>query len=631
MITETDSGKKQILVVEDEGLIAADLQRRLERLGYSAPAVAHSGEEALVCARSTPFDLVLMDIRLKGPMDGITTAQRLKHELQMPVVYITAHADHDTVDRAKLTEPYGYVIKPIVDANLRSAVQIAIYKSEMERRLRTSEAWLAATLGSVGDGIIACDTSGEIAFMNRVAEQFTGWDTADAKGRLLMDVLGLYEDSSTRPARNPIFDLFPGEHRAYWVISKNGAENLVEIGCVENRSGDELLGSVLVLRDIRQRRELEGRLLQSQRMEAVATMAGGLSHDFNNLLMIMMGSAEELVTQLSGDQKSIAAEIKQAAVMASSITSQLLILSRRDSIQPEVLNLNELILEIQPLITHSLGKNRTFATDLGWPSAFLWNNRGRLKQVLLNLVLNARDAMSPGSELRVATSLLEVEEESAQAREYRPGRYARLCVSDNGNGMDKATLARIFEPFFTTKPAGAGTGLGLSIVHSIIAQSGGHIKAASEPGKGTSFEILLPMIGSFQGGVDEAPSAETILLVENEAKIRRLMHTYLEREGFQLLEASNGEEAELLANAYRHPIDILVTDVIMPGKKGPDLAQALAPRRPDMKVLFVSGYRHDTLERFVGPEAELLPKPFPASELVRRVRKLLGQPVPQRA
>jgi len=366
-------------------------------------------------------------------------------------------------------------------------------------------------------------------------------------------------------------------------------------------------------------------------MEAVATMAGGLAHDFNNLLMIVMGGAEELVAQLSGEQRSMAEEIKQAAVMASSITSQLLILIRRDSAKSEVVNLDELICEIQPLISHSLGKNRTLATDLGSPSAFVFGNRSRLKQVLLNLALNARDAMASGCELRIRTSLFEVEEESPQSREYRPGRYARLSVADTGKGMDRATLARIFEPFFTTKPAGAGTGLGLSIVHSIIAQSGGYIKANSEPGKGTDFEILLPSIGTFQASGSACSSSETVLLVENETKVRRLMHVYLEREGFQILDASNGEHAELIAGAYRQPIHMLVTDVLMPGKNGPELAQDLGPKHPEMKVLFVSGYRHDTLDQFVGPEAELLAKPFPAAELVRRVRKLLREPVPTRA
>jgi two-component system cell cycle sensor histidine kinase/response regulator CckA len=628
MPVEEETARKQILVVEDEGLIAADLQKRLERMGYSAPAIAHSGEEALGYARKTPFDLVLMDIRLKGPMDGVTTAQRLKHELQMPVVYITAHADHDTVERAKLTEPFGYVIKPVADASLRSAVQIAIYKNEMERRLRTSEGWLATTLGSVGDGIMACDTSGEIVFMNRVAEQLTGWESGAAKGKLLMDVLGLYEESSPQAAKNPVYDLFPGEHRVYSLVSKSGSETAVEIGCVENRAGDELLGAILVLRNIGPRREMERRLLQSQRMEAVAGMAGGLAHDFNNLLMIMMGSADELYPRLSGEEQRLAAEIKQSASMASSITKQLLILSRRDAARVEILNLNDVICEMQPLVSHTLGRVRTLATDYGSPAPFVRSDRSRVKQALLNLALNARDAMPSGGELRISTAAIDIEAETPQGRQYRPGRYARLCVADNGKGMDKATLARIFEPFFTTRAAGEGTGLGLAIVHSIVVQSGGYITATSEPGRGTTFEILLPAMGTFQGSLEER-SAEgspvTVLLVEDENKIRRLMHGYLEREGFQLLEASNAEEAEAIAAAYRDPIHVLVADVFMPGRNGSELARRLAPLQPDMKVLFVSGYRHDALDQFEG--AELLLKPFPASELVRRVRKLVAQPV----
>ena len=630
MREEQGTGKKQILVVEDESLIAADLQKRLERMGYSAPAVAHSGEEALGYARKTPFDLVLMDIRLKGPMDGIAAANRLKHELQMPVVYITAHADHETVERAKLTEPFGYVIKPVADATLRSAVQIALYKDEMERRLRTSEAWLATTLGSIGDGIIACDTSGEIAFMNRVAETLTGWESSKAKGKPLMDVVGLYEESSAQTAKNPVFDLLPGEHRVYTLISRTGAVIAVEIGCVENASGDEVVGSVLVLRNVGPRRELESRLMQSQRMEAVAGLAGGLAHDFNNLLMIMMGCADELCARLSPEDQQLAAEIKQSASIASSLTQQLLILSRRDAARVEVLNLNEVICEFQPLISHTLGKGRTLTTDCGSPAAFVRGDRSRLKQVLLNLALNARDAMASGGELRISTAAIDVEPDSSQGRQYRPGRYARLRVTDSGKGMDKATLTRIFEPFFTTKAAGEGTGLGLAIIHSIVVQSGGYITATSEPGRGTTFEILLPSIGTFQGSVDQLPAASppaTVLVAEDEAKIRRLMHGYLEREGFQLLEAGSAEEAESIATAFRHPINVLVADVVMPGRNGAELARRLAARQPQMKVLFISGYRHDAIDQTCGPDAELLLKPFPGSELVRRVKELVAQRV----
>lgn len=257
----------------------------------------------------------------------------------------------------------------MADASLRRAVQIALYKDETERRLRTSEGWLAITVGSIGDGIIACDNSGEIAFMNRVAERLTGWESPTAKGKRLMDVLGLYEESSTQAAKNPVLDLLPGEHRVYSLISKTGAETAVEIGCVENGSEDDPLGSVLVLRDVGPRREFESRLLQSQRMEAVGGLAGGLAHDFNNLLMIMMGNVDELCTRLTAEEQRLAADIKQSASIASSITPQLLILSRRDAPRIEVLNLNEVICEFQPLISHTLGRGRILATDCAPPAA----------------------------------------------------------------------------------------------------------------------------------------------------------------------------------------------------------------------------------------------------------------------
>jgi two-component system, cell cycle sensor histidine kinase and response regulator CckA len=631
--------RKQILVVEDEGLIAADIQKRLERLGYPVPSIARSGEEALRRARSTPFDLVLMDIRLKGDMDGIATAQALKDELKTPVVYITAHSDPETIDRAQLTEPFGYILKPIGDGDLRSVVQISLYKAEMERRLRTSEAWLSTTLRSMGEGIVATNTNGEIVFMNAVAERITGWPGGAADGRPLMEVLGLFEESVRLPAKNPTFDLLPGENRAYTLISKTGAKTPVEIGCFENRSMDEVLGAILVVRDISSRKEMETRLMQSHRMEAVANMAGGLAHDFNNQLTVILGYAEELCSRLTNGDREQAIEIRQSASVASSITGQLLTLSRREVVRWEVLNVSEVVCQVQPMISHSLGKAGTLTTDLGSTQGFVRGDRNQLKQVLLNLALNARDAMPAGGELRIESSMLELDAESAARRLYRPGPYVRLRVADSGGGMDQATLSRIFEPFFTTKKAGAGTGLGLSIVHSIIAQNGGYISATSEIGRGTSFEILLPCIGTFRGlsefsgeerrsaGDDPVP---TVLLVEDEDGVRRLMHGYLEREGYQLLEARDPAEAELIAEVYREPIHILVTDVMMPGMTGPQLAGRLAPLRPEMKVLFVSGYRHDALEPSgLGiQDVNVLSKPFPASELLRRVRMLLNRRAP---
>jgi two-component system, cell cycle sensor histidine kinase and response regulator CckA len=369
-------------------------------------------------------------------------------------------------------------------------------------------------------------------------------------------------------------------------------------------------------------------------MEAVANMAGGLAHDFNNQLTVILGYIEELDGRVAGKDKSAAMEIRQAAAVAASITSQLMVLSRRGEARLEVLNINEVIGEVAPMLSHTLGKARKVVMELGSPPGSVRCDRNQLKQVLLNLALNARDAMAAGGVLRIETSIAEVRSDSREARLYHPGQYVRLRVADTGAGMDKATLARIFEPFFTTKKAGFGTGLGLSMVHSIIVQSGGYISAGSEIGRGTAFEILLPAVGTFRR-INEAPGAErstgdgttpTVLLVEDDDAVRRLMHTFLEREGYQLLEAENAEEAEGLAELYDRPIHILVTDVLMPGMTGPDLAARLGPLRPHLKTLFVSGCPHDALERLglSTSELNLLPKPFLTAEFLRRVQMLIN-------
>ena len=625
--------RKQILVVEDEGLIADDIQRRLERLGYAVPAIASSGEEALRFARNTAFDLVLMDIRLQGEMDGIATARALKDVLQTPVVYLTAHADADTVSRATLTEPLGYILKPVSDLNLRSTVQIALYKHEMEQRVRAGEAWLSTTLRSVGEGIVATNAAGEMVFVNAVAERLTGWTGAEAIGRPLMDVLHLNEESGGRAAGNPVLDLLPDERRSYLLISKTGTSTPVEVSYSENRSERERLGSVLMVRDLRARREMEARLIQSQRMEAIANLAGGLAHDFNNALMVILGCADELETELKDDHhRERAAEIRQAATLAASISKQLLTLSRRDVSSAEVLDIDGVIGEIQPLIARSLGAGLKLELELGSSAGLVRGDRNRLKQVFLNLALNARDAMTRGGEMRISTSLVDIGAGSRESRDHRPGQYVKIQVADSGQGMDAPTLARIFEPFFTTKRSGAGTGLGLAIVHAIVMQSEGYIGASSEIGKGTSFEILLPRAEEPHkaGGPGETAavdeSAPTVLLVDDEDGVRRLMHGCLTREGYQLLQARNAEEAEQIAQACSGPIHLLVTDVAMPGMSGLQLAQRLLPLRPEMKTLFVSGCVNDELGGAALRPGQVLSKPFPPLELAKRVRSLLQRP-----
>jgi PAS domain S-box-containing protein len=617
--------QKRILIVEDESLIAADLELRIARLGYPAPVIVHSAEEALECARLTRFDLVLMDVRLNGDMDGVAAAAALQSELRTPVVYVTAHADEETIERAKFTEPLGYLLKPISDGDLRTVIQTALHKANMERRLRTSAAWLATTLRSVGDGIVATDSDGQVAFLNPAAERLTGWPDGEARGHGLMDVLRLHDEVSGQLARNPLFELAERETRTYTLVSQAGAGTAVELECFENRAADEVLGAVITVRDIARRREIEARLLQSQRMDAIANMAGGLAHDFNNQLMVILGYAEELIGCLSGEPRAQAAEIRRAASLAATTTTQLLALSRHGGGGFEVLKIDDVVRDVRPLLAQTLGSNVTVTTQLAFPMGYLRGDRTQLRQLFLNLARHAGGVKPAGTEMRIETSTVEIAAGDALARQYRPGSFVKVIVSDNGGGMDPAALARIFEPRFEPVKEPFGSGLGLSLVHGIVTESGGFIAAQSAAGKGTRFEILWPSVGSFHGtGLAGAPS---VLLVEDEDGVRRLMHRLLEREGYQLLAARNAEDAEEIAGVYANEIDLLITDVVMPGITGPQLAERLRPSHPSMKVLFVSGYRHDALDQkgLLDPGAQILGKPFSSTPFLRQVQLLLKQ------
>jgi two-component system cell cycle sensor histidine kinase/response regulator CckA len=606
----TPIARKKILVVEDEGLIADDIRRRLERLGYSVPATANSGEEALELLRAQSFDLVLMDIRLKGEMDGIAVAEQLQRDRRVPVVYLTAHADQDTVSRATTTEPFGYILKPIADGNLRSTVQIALYKHELERRLRISEAWLSTTLRSIGDGIVAIDANGEVAFLNTAAERLTGWTAADAKGRALMEILALRDQPSGEPARNPVFDLLRDESRVYLLESPAGHSVPVEVECFENRDDRELLGAIVALRDVRDRMEREALQIQAQRMDAVATLAGGMAGDFDGVLTGLQAQVGDLYAQLSGEEREQAGRMRQMVSRLAALATQLSALSRPDPLRVESIDVNQAIREAGDALSLCLGPDVALECALHPCSGFIQADRNRFRQVLINLALHARETM-PGGTLRIETAIVDFDAGEAAARRYRGQWFVRLRFTEPGVASDAARLSEIFEPRFT------GSRFGLAIAHRIVVRSGGHIQAFGDPGKGTVFEILWPCIGTYRGiaglvgrdrGHDPIP---TILLIEEEDEIRRAMERCLEEEGYQVLAAKTPDRAETVAAAHRRPVALLV---------GGAAAAPLAERLKIPATLYLSGYRHDRPE-----DPGVLLKPFPIGELQRRVRTLVGK------
>ena len=582
--------RKSILIVEDEGLIADDIQRRLERLGYSVPAIASTGEEALRFARSFAFDLVLMDIRLKGDMDGIAAADRLRREFHAPVVYLTAHADQDTVSRAALTEPFGYILKPIADSSLRSVLQIALYKHEMESRLRASEAWLSTTLRSIGDGILATDPDGAIVFLNAAAARLTGCTAEDAKGRPLLEILSLRDERTGDPASNPVVDLFPDETRAYQLAPRAAGAFPVEVQCFENRDGEETFGAIIVVRDIRARRESEAQLIQSQRMAAIAALSGGLAADFSGMLSRLGSQADDLYSQLAGASREQAGEIRHGLSRASALTAQLAALSNPGPAQNEAIPVHDTIAGFRDSLAACLGEHIALEIAPDPAPGYIHADPARFHQLLLNLAIHAREALPQGGSWRIESSVIELAASDSLSRRSASQWFVEL----RSTGSNQSASLDMFEPRFG--PQG-GNRFPLAIAHAIVAHAGGRITASS-----AGIEILLPCIATHH----PADSRSTALLIEEEDELRRAMVEALLEEGFQVIAARNITHAEWAAAAHRHPIVMLISDAT---------GTPLAERLHIPANLLVSGYR-----RFASSDGAALVKPFPIEEFRRRIR-----------
>jgi signal transduction histidine kinase/CheY-like chemotaxis protein len=381
-------------------------------------------------------------------------------------------------------------------------------------------------------------------------------------------------------------------------------------------------------------RKSEEHLRQSQKMEAVGRLAGGIAHDFNNLLTAIIGYSSLLHERLNGDESAIqqVLEIKNAGERAASLTQQLLAFSRRQVLQPKVLDLNAIVVDFERMLRRLVGERITVVIDC---EPTLWQVKadpGEIGRAIMNLSLNARDAMPDGGTLTIETANVTLTEADARNHELAPGRYVQMAVRDTGIGMDVEVRAHIFEPFFTTKETGQGTGLGLATVVGIVEQSGGTIRCESEPGRGTTFTTFLPAVAEAvdkgarpPGSLAEAPKgSEVVLLVEDEEAIRRLTRMILQERGYVVIDASNGREGLTLCETHAGPIHLLVTDVVMPELGGRELAQAALKQRPGMKVMFISGHTQDVvLKEGVQKGSAFLQKPFTPFGLAQKVRETL--------
>jgi PAS domain S-box-containing protein len=480
------------------------------------------------------------------------------------------------------------------------------------------------------DAVFTTDLAGRVTAFNRTAEAMTGLNRADVLEHDVRDLL---------PAELRAAFVWPPESGAralpIELRAKDGRALRAELSTRVLTENGQPIAVLAVCRDVREREALEGQLRQAQKMEAVGQLAGGVAHDFNNLLTVIQGNGELLMAEFDGDdpRRQDLVQIVEAGHRASALTRQLLAFSRRQIDQPRVFELGGLVTGLEPMLRRLLGEKVAIAAIVPDRAAHVRADPAQMEQVIINLAVNARDAMPEGGTLTIETTVVDVDENAQWAGGPPAGRYALLSVRDTGMGMDADTIARIFEPFFTTKEQGRGTGLGLSTVYGIVQNAGGHVRVHSEPGQGATFRVYLPHVTAAVDAVADARDvklpggSETILLVEDEDAVRALTARVLRRLGYTVVEARHGRDAIARAEAHPDPIHLLISDVVLPEMSGGRVAEALRARIPDLPVVFMSGYTDDEIVRadLEKPDTSFLQKPFTAAELAKCVRDVLSR------
>ncbi len=638
-----------IVVVEDEAIIARDLKKTLEGLGYTVPPPVASGAQALAAVIAHRPDLVLMDIRIQGEMDGIETAALIAKNHGTPVIYLTSYSDDATLARATLTGAYGYLLKPFHDRDLRTAIEVALQKRQLERRLSERERWFATTLKSIGDAVIATDVLQRITFMNVVAERVTGWTSSDATGKQLGEVMRLVDEKTGAPAGSPLEHAFQEgfivELPPVLLSPKHGGQRSITDSAAPIVDDEgKTLGGVVVFRDVTEQRHLEARVARSERLAAIGTMSAGMAHEINNPLAYVLANvtfAIEGLLEVKEQLRSVAgsgadalasrvAEIADALGDARDgservhrIVHDLKKFGRLDKADASVLELSE-VLESAIRMTENIVRHHARIRRQYGTTPFVEAAESQLGQVFINLLVNAAQAMGEGQ--------VETKEIVVATHTDVTGR-AVVEIRDTGPGIPQETLRRIFDPFFTTKDVGQGSGLGLSIAHSIVESLGGEISVESRVGKGTTFRVALPP--AKPRDLRKVPIAQPVaarrgrvLVIDDEPAIGRVVSRVLQNEHDVIVVADAREALPRIAAG--EVFDVVFCDLMMPGMTGMDFFEVLRESNPDLarRVVFVTGgaFTARTTEFLEKTSNASLSKPFDPIAIRRIVADYLGPP-----
>lgn len=636
-----------ILVVEDERIVARGIQRELQEMGYAVPELASTGEEAVQKADQLRPDLVLMDIVLKGQVDGIEAARTIRERFDIPVIYLSAYEDENTLGRARLTEPFGYLLKPYEEKELHTTIEMALHKHRMEQQIKHAERWLHATLSSIDDAVLATDARLAVRFLNPIGEALTGWEAGDALGQDLDEVCQLLDERTGVPVsslagraiRESVGIDLPD---AVLLRSRDARRTPVEghVAPIHDEQG-VFIGVVMVLRDVSERRQLEElrrqneeQRRQAEKMQAVSRLAGGIAHDFNNLLTVILGNTTLAASELTADdpRRDLLGQAETAAARAAGLVEQLLGFSGQTRVSLKPLNFNVFIEEILGALRRTLADSITMEFHPGPDLWLIQADTGQLREVLLNLCLNAQDAMPQGGKLTIETrnATLEAPLPSGQGK-AQTGEFVQLRVRDTGRGIATEARQRIFEPFYSTKRL-AGAGLGLALVYGVVEQHHGWIECTSALQAGTAFDIYLPRYWQ-RVAREPLPSSvkprrigpKTVLLADDEPMLRELARTVLEAQGYRVLMAEDGQQALDIFQKEWADIDLVILDLTMPRLSGRDACREMQETDPHVRVLFSSGYFAEDMTEENPAVLGLINKPYHPNDLIDKVRAALTE------
>jgi two-component system cell cycle sensor histidine kinase/response regulator CckA len=630
----------RILIVEDEHIVAEHIRQSLVHLSYKIAGIASSGREAYQMASETGPDLVLMDIVLKGKMDGIETAHRILNELNIPVVYLSAYTDEKTIQRAKITEPYGYIVKPFDESSLKSSIEIALHRHTMQKNPADPEVPEVRILRSFSEMIVFHDLNYRVIWANEAAGKAFGIKPGNLVGKRCRDLWKKQKVSCRSCPVGP-------------VVSARGIVDTEVISADERvwsvrgypvyDVSERMIGIVEVSREITsekqiqaEKRSINTQLQQAQKMEAIGILTGGVAHDFNNILTAIQGSVEMALFHVTESEPIYRdlKEIQVASARAINLTRQLLLFSRKHPTVFKPVYLNGTIQNLLKMLKRLIGEDIHIETRLDTALWTIRADQSKMEQVLMNLVINAREAMPQGGIIRITTENVNLQSgiEKVMA-ESSPGDFIRLTVKDTGEGIEAGVLNRIFEPFFTTKGKSKGTGLGLSVVYGIIKHHKGWVDVHSEPGKGSVFNIYLPAIpeAMTESKVSRISieslrgNGEHVLVVEDADDVRGFTISALREHGYQVTAVTNARDAWSLIQDQEAEYDLLFADVVLPDQSGIELVQTIRKHRKKIKTLLTSGYTDSKLQWPVIQRRKypFLEKPYSLIQLLQAVKNVL--------